>query len=178
MSNKACPICGAGNLHAQRELIAVEHQGHKGEIESQFSLCDVCEVDQTNSADARFNKRAMIAFKKKTQGLLTGEEVLNLRKRLKLNQEEAAKVFGGGPVAFSKYENNDIIQSESMDKLLRLVDKIPAARDELIDSVGITRTKDASWENVEVVNFTRTRKTKVELTIKTNELDKTYSYGP
>jgi len=31
-----------------------------------------------------------------------------------LSQSVAAQVFGGGPVAFSKYENDDVSQSEPM----------------------------------------------------------------
>ena len=44
-----------------------------------------------------------------------------------LTQAQAAKLFGGGPVAFSKYENDDVAQSEAMDTLLRLVRRSPEA---------------------------------------------------
>ena len=71
----------------------------------------------------------MIEFRKKVDGLLTGSQVRSIRKSLGLNQAEAARVFGGGPVAFSKYENDDVTQSEAMDKLLRLASRLPAAMD-------------------------------------------------
>ncbi len=48
-----------------------------------------------------------------------------LRHQLELTQKAANEVFGGGPVAFSKYEADDVIQSESMDKLLRLISAHP-----------------------------------------------------
>jgi HTH-type transcriptional regulator/antitoxin MqsA len=67
----------------------------------------------------------MVAFKKEVDGLLTGAQVRALRERLGINQSEAAKIFGGGLVAFSKYESDDVSQSEAMDKLLRAPD-IPA----------------------------------------------------
>ncbi|QJC54805.1 Antitoxin MqsA [Polaromonas vacuolata] len=38
-----------------------------------------------------------------------------------MTQGQAARLFGGGPVAFTKYENDDVAQAESMDNLLRLV---------------------------------------------------------
>ena len=38
-----------------------------------------------------------------------------------MTQGQTARLFSGGPVAFSKYENDDVAHSESMDNLLRLV---------------------------------------------------------
>jgi transcriptional regulator with XRE-family HTH domain len=57
--------------------------------------------------------------------LLTGQQVREVRKSLGLSQEQAAKLFGGGPVAFSKYENDEITQSEAMDRLIWLVGQCP-----------------------------------------------------
>ncbi len=50
-----------------------------------------------------------------------------LRKRYHLTQAQAASIFGGGPVAFSKYESDDVMQSEPMDNLLRVASQIPYA---------------------------------------------------
>ncbi|MEI8631612.1 type II toxin-antitoxin system MqsA family antitoxin [Vibrio sp. PP-XX7] len=100
-------------------------------MKSYYSVCDSCGCEQANAADIRQNKRAMIAFKKQVQGLLTGAEVRKLRQQWHLNQKEAARVFGGGPVAFSKYETDDVMQSDAMDKLLRLAAEIPAVMERL-----------------------------------------------
>ena len=69
----------------------------------------------------------MLAFKKEVDGLLTGQEIKALRKRYNLTQAQAASIFGGGPVAFSKYESDDVMQSEPMDNLLRVASQIPDA---------------------------------------------------
>ena len=44
----------------------------------------------------------------------------------------------GGPVAFSKYENDDVSQTESMDSLLRLVRRSEAPFWELVDEKGMS----------------------------------------
>ncbi len=126
-SNKLCPICSEGHLQPQVGKNSVEYKGQTAELEFHFSLCDACGSEQSNAAQLRANKRAMMAFKKRVDGLLTGAEVRALRERLGLSQAEAARIFGGGPVAFSKYESDDVAQSEAMDKLLRLADELPAA---------------------------------------------------
>jgi len=153
MTKNLCPICGLGHLHTQHELIEVEHMGHTGSISNQYSICNACGSEQAGADDVRFNKREMIAFKKKSQGLLTGSEVRDMRKNWGLNQKEAAKVFGGGPVAFSKYETNDIMQSEAIDKLLRLANDVPASLDWLMLNAGVERKINSDWTTVAVANF-------------------------
>ena len=86
-----------------------------------YRLCNVCTSDFAGAPESKLNRRALMAFRKRVDELLTGAEITALRKQYKLTQGQAARRFGGGPVAFSKYENDDVAQSESMDNLLRLV---------------------------------------------------------
>jgi HTH-type transcriptional regulator / antitoxin MqsA len=116
-----CPICGEGHVTPQVELTEKEYKGVKAQLPLHFMLCDTCTSDYAGSAESKLNRRALLAWRKQIDGLLTGEEITALRKQYKLTQEQAARLFGGGPVAFSKYENDDVSQSEAMDTLLRLV---------------------------------------------------------
>ena len=122
-----CPICGEGNLTEHRDECEIEHRGHSQMRPSFFSVCDACGSEQTTAEQARRNKRDTIAFRKQVDGLLTGQEVRAVREKLGLSQQQAAELFGGGPVAFSKYENDEVAQSESMDRLLRLASEVPDA---------------------------------------------------
>lgn len=175
MKTQTCPICEMGQLTSHSEKITVEHLGQQGQIESLYAVCDCCGSEQAGAVEARFNKRAMIAFKKQVQGLLTGVEVRLLRKRWKLNQTEAAQVFGGGSVAFSKYEADDVMQSDAMDKLLRLAADLPVALDKLIANAGVNRKAATGWENVAVVNF-RAPKRKTNV-VKSHEFEREVCYG-
>ena len=40
-----------------------------------FSVCSACGSEQADAEQVRVNKRTMIAFKKKVDGLLSGSEV-------------------------------------------------------------------------------------------------------
>jgi HTH-type transcriptional regulator/antitoxin MqsA len=134
-----CPICEEGHLEQFIDKNPVEYKGHTTELNSHYSVCDTCGCEQTNATQMRNNKRAMLAFKKEVDGLLTGEEIRRIRLLLGITQNEAATIFGGGTVAFSKYENNDVAQSVSMDKLLRVVNEVPEAFHVLAKKVGIDR---------------------------------------
>jgi len=147
--NNICPICEEGLLHQKVSQNPATYKGQKTNIDFHYSLCDACGSEQSDAAQLRANKRAMMAFRKKIDGLLTGAEVYELRKRLGLTQSEAAQVFGGGPVAFSKYENDDVAQSESMDKLLRLAAELPIAYERLAQRAGLRKTfPESSWTKI------------------------------
>ena len=126
-----CPICGEGNLSERVGKNRVDYKGKTTELDLHFSVCDSCGSEQANARQVRMNKRYMVAFKKRVDGLLTGSEVRSVRERLGLKQSDAAKIFGGGPVAFSKYESDDVTQSEAMDKLLRVTVEVPGVFDYL-----------------------------------------------
>ncbi len=145
-----CRICGEGHLTVQVERNPVEYNGVSEELDSFYSVCDACGSEQADAAQTRANKRLMVAFKKRVDGLLTGTEVRALREKLGLSQAEAAKIFGGGPVAFSKYESDDVAQSEAMDKLLRLAAELPPAFDLLCRRAGLERVPaGGQWRQAE-----------------------------
>lgn len=132
-TQELCPICGEGHVTEQVQMVESEYKGQKATLPLHFKLCDSCTSDFAGAEESKRNKRALMAFRKHVDGLLTGDEITALRKQYKLTQSQAAKLFGGGPVAFSKYENDDVAQSESMDTLLRLVRRSDAAFWELVD---------------------------------------------
>lgn len=139
MENKAlCEICGEGHVTAQTRSVETDYKGTKALLPMHYQQCDTCTSDYAGMAESKLNKRIVMAFRKQVDGLLPGEEITALRKQYKLTQAQAAKLFGGGPVAFSKYENDDVAQSEAMDRLLRLVRRSPAVFDALVDETGLT----------------------------------------
>lgn len=136
-AQELCPICGEGHVTASVQMVEYEYKGHKAGLPSHYKQCDTCTSDFAGMAESKLNKRIVMAFRKQVDGLLTGDEITALRKQYKLTQAQAARLFGGGPVAFSKYENDDVAQSEAMDTLLRLVRRSPAAFWALVEEKGL-----------------------------------------
>ncbi|MEZ5643822.1 MAG: type II toxin-antitoxin system MqsA family antitoxin [Burkholderiaceae bacterium] len=155
-----CPICGAGHVTDHVEQVEAEYKGHKGQVASYYQLCDACGSDFAGAAEMRANKRAVMAFRKQVDGLLSGAEIAALRERYKINQKQAARLFGGGPVAFSKYENDDVAHSEAMDKLLRLVLRSEDAFWALVDQEGMTAELRPAKPAAQIV-FARNRSSNV-----------------
>lgn len=120
-----CEVCGEGHVVPLQGSNEVEYKGKQYAVPFRMSYCDACGSEFGSPADMRANKRAVIELQKQVDGLLEGHAIRHIRAMYKLSQEEAGRVFGGGPVAFSKYESNDIAQSTAMDNLLRAAQQIP-----------------------------------------------------
>ncbi len=136
-TKELCPICGEGHVTLRVDQVESECKGKKAMLPLHYQVCDVCTSDFAGMEESRLNKRAVMAFRKSVDGLLTGDEIRSLRDKYKLTQSQAAKLFGGGPVAFSKYENDDVAHSEAMDTLLRLVRRSEATFWDLVDEKGM-----------------------------------------
>jgi HTH-type transcriptional regulator / antitoxin MqsA len=126
-SPNTCPLCEEGHLEEKLGKNKVTYGGVTREIDMLYAHCSYCDSELGGGNHLRENKRIMTRFKKEVDGLLTGAEVRAIREALAISQVEATKIFGGGPVAFSKYEADDITQSEGMDKLLRVTRAVPEA---------------------------------------------------
>jgi len=164
MKHGKCPICVEGDLHEHAKKNPVSYNQHRAEIDTLFSICDSCGSEQANAQQVRANKRAMTKFKKCVDGLLNGAEVRLIRQKLGINQSQAARIFGGGPVAFSKYEKDDVMQSDAMDRLLRVASSIPGAFELLAEKAGyvlehgalIESVSDEDWQKLSIESSKKT----------------------
>ncbi len=158
-TQEPCPLCGEGHVTEQMQEAEAEYKGHKAMLPLYYKLCDHCLSDFAGTEESKRNKRVLLAFRKQIDGLLSGEEIVALRQRYDLTQTQAARLFGGGPVAFSKYENDDVAQSESMDNLLRLVRRSPESFWQLVEEKGMSAEFMAS----KPVTMTRPKSLRVPL---------------
>ncbi len=168
-----CPLCEEGHLQEHIGKTSVEYRGQKALLDSCFSVCDACGSETATPAQVRTNKRTMMAFKKSVDGLLTGSEVRALREKWGITQSRAAQLFGGGPVAFSKYESDDVMQSEAMDKLLRVAAALPEVVTALKQLSGLERAHaSARWAVLEsqVIAQTGTRVSQAHLRLVTRRM--------
>lgn len=116
-----CPICDEGRLEPITYTGEITHSGKVLDVaDLECWQCPQCGADPVFPDQARRNHRRFQDARREADGLLVGAEIEQLRDRLDLTQHDAAVVFGGGQNAFSKYERGEVIQSQAMDRLLRL----------------------------------------------------------
>lgn len=71
------------------------------------------------------NRRNIIRFRKLIDKIPAGSAIRAMRLAAKLSIEKAGEVFGGGAVAFSKYENDDLIPDTAMVGLIKMAIEDP-----------------------------------------------------
>ena len=120
MNKQKCFDCGAPEVQFFTESESFDYKGQSLTVDVEYTVCPNCGADAILPDQIKRNDGRVRDAWRKADGLLTGTEIADMRKKLGLTQQDAAKVFGGGINAFSKYERGEVIQSEGMDKLMRL----------------------------------------------------------
>ncbi|MGK7294215.1 MAG: type II toxin-antitoxin system MqsA family antitoxin [Candidatus Wenzhouxiangella sp. M2_3B_020] len=127
-----CPMCEQATLQPDTHTGEIEHNANRLEVRDlEFYCCPECGADPVFPDQARRNHCRFQDARRRSDGLLTGDEIVRVREALGLTQRQAADLFGGGANAFSKYERGDVIQSVAMDRLMRLIAAHPEHMSEL-----------------------------------------------
>lgn len=132
-----CSACRQGHLQAATRTRTYSPRGQDVAVELLTSRCDQCGVESTRAAQHQQNLERLALRKQQYGGLLLGEEILALRKRYGLTQQDASKVFGKGKIAFSRYENETTYPDDSTTLLLQLAIDKPEVMKALADKAGI-----------------------------------------
>ena len=125
MLNHTCVMCDEGLLIKKTVIDNVDFKGQVLKVPNTHLECNLCGCIELDNEYMKVNNRALNIEKKKALDLFTGSEIKEIREGLRLSQTEASAIFGGGKVAFSKYENDDVIQSKSMNTLIGAANRIP-----------------------------------------------------
>lgn len=122
-----CPVCGAAELiHDTRDL-PYTYKGETTLIPAVTGdFCPACAESILDAAESNRVMREMRAFSKQVNAAIVDPGfITNVRKKLNLDQREAAELFGGGVNAFSRYENGKTKPPLALVKLFKLLDRHP-----------------------------------------------------
>jgi HTH-type transcriptional regulator/antitoxin MqsA len=122
-----CPVCGAAELiHDTRDL-PYTYKGESTIITAVTGdFCPACAESVLDSAESNRVMREMRAFTKQVNAAIVDPDfIMGVRKKLDLDQREAAEIFGGGANAFSRYENGKTKPPLALVKLFKLLDRHP-----------------------------------------------------
>lgn len=144
--NHSCPVCAIGFLAQQEETISIDYNNKKLPVRRLTDLCSSCGTSMVSPVQLRLNSRAIQRAKNVVDGLLVGSEIRTFRLKYRLEQSEAARLFGGGPTAFAKYEVDEIAHNLSMDRLLRLCMDQPSLIISLATKYGIELRRETLTE--------------------------------
>ena len=122
-----CPVCGAAELIRDTRDLPYTYKGETTLIAAvRGDFCPACAESILDAAESNRVMREMQAFSKQVNAAIVDPGfITNVRKKLDLDQREAAELFGGGINAFSRYENGKTKPPLALVKLLKLLDRHP-----------------------------------------------------
>ncbi|MFM8453722.1 MAG: type II toxin-antitoxin system MqsA family antitoxin [Gammaproteobacteria bacterium] len=128
-----CPLCGEKSYYRDTRPLVLEYKGHSITVQQPGFWCDACKEGVIEGPDLKATREELQAFHAKIDGLLSPERIHTIRKKiLKISQQEAARTFGGGPNAFSRYERGEVAPSRALSHLLYILERHPEQFQELL----------------------------------------------
>jgi HTH-type transcriptional regulator / antitoxin MqsA len=128
-----CPSCGGTKLVRDTRDMPHTYKGETTTIPAvRGDFCPACGEGVLNAAESSRVSAAMLEFNKQVNASIVDPAfIARVRKKLALDQRQAAAIFGGGPNAFSRYENGKTKPPLALVKLLMVLDRHPNLLDEV-----------------------------------------------
>ena len=112
-----CPS-GHGEMKIKRKLNHIKFRGVDISYTVDCYVCQTCSLEAGTLGQTAETQKAIADAYRKKVGLLTSTELVDYRKKHKLTQEDLANRMNVGIASIKRWEGS-IIQSRSMDKMLR-----------------------------------------------------------
>ncbi|MFP5414279.1 MAG: type II toxin-antitoxin system MqsA family antitoxin [Gammaproteobacteria bacterium] len=130
-----CPVCGAAELIHDTRDMPYTYKGETTTIPAVTGdFCPACsEVILNREHGDRYSEGIGLFQRQVNAAYVDPGYIAKVRKKLNLDQREAAEIFGGGANAFSRYENGKTKPPLALVKLLKVLDRHP-------DLLNVVRT--------------------------------------
>lgn len=122
-----CPICAQAELIKDTRDIPYTYKGETTAIPAVTGdFCPACGEAILGATESARTSALMLEFNKQVNATIVDPEfIASVRKKLALDQREAAEIFGGGVNAFSRYENGKTKPPLALVKLLKVLERHP-----------------------------------------------------
>lgn len=119
---KYCNLCDENHLEIRKRIETTEFKNVEIEYESEFGYCP--ELDEEILIDGMLNKnltKMRDAYRKKI-GLLTTDEIIELREKLGVSQKNLGIILGMGEATIGRIESKFIQDRTTDDAIRRLIE--------------------------------------------------------
>lgn len=122
-----CPLCGEAKLAHNTRDLPYTYKGESTVIPAVTGdFCPACGEVILDATESARTSALMLDFNRQVNACIVDPEfIIRVRKKLALDQREAAEIFGGGVNAFSRYENGKTKPPLALVKLLKVLERHP-----------------------------------------------------
>ncbi|WP_252176757.1 type II toxin-antitoxin system MqsA family antitoxin [Endozoicomonas sp. 4G] len=136
-----CELCGE---QACREIRPMEYsyKGHSITLDQPGVYCDSCGEVLLEPEDLKATRANLMEFHANVDGILGPSQIKRIRKLLNMTQKELGLLLGGGPNAFSRYEQGITAAPRAVSIALRLLARHPEDVKQVTDSFATQPSQD------------------------------------
>ena len=122
-----CSLCAVAKLVHDTRNIPYTYKGETTALpQVTGDFCPACGEVILDAAEAARTSALMLEFQKQVNASIVDPEfIARVRKKLALDQREAAAIFGGGVNAFSRYETGKTKPPLALVRLLQVLERHP-----------------------------------------------------
>jgi len=146
MNPNSCVICG-GSAKQVRESEQIAIGNRKATVEVERQRCEACDEVFYSKQQALAAQRAAAAKLREQEGLLTPDEIKQIRVGRGLTQSDLERLLAVGPKTVVRWERGTVFQNSSTDQLLRVIRDVPQAFDYLKALRGVAVATDGEQPN-------------------------------
>lgn len=113
--------------HEVKTVLVMEHAAFKNrkvEFEASYFFCDIAEELYMDEQQVQENDIKLKDAYRKCEGLLTSEEIINIRAKYGISQSDLCILLGWGGKTITRYESHQV-QDKAHDTILKKIDKDP-----------------------------------------------------
>lgn len=127
-----CPSCGKEvSFHIEIATETVAVRGVKLRVPVMRCTCEECHEELDVPSVSEENLRVAYEAYKKKMGLMTGDEIKELREKYHISASALSQLIGAGEKTITRYENG-AIQDTIYDTILKLI-TVPQIYEELLE---------------------------------------------
>jgi putative zinc finger/helix-turn-helix YgiT family protein len=122
-----CPACQSGKLDEIRKDLIFKYKNRTKKLQNEKVFkCNICDYEGLSSEANRRLEKELTDFRRKIDGMLSGDQLKKIRESLGLNKKRMAKILSVNSKTVGRYENGKITQSQQIDKLYRFLHRFPS----------------------------------------------------
>jgi putative zinc finger/helix-turn-helix YgiT family protein len=121
MNPDQCHKCGAVAVTEKIGPFTVEHDGKCTVIEDRRMVCGSCGTISYRGEQISEHERAVAAAIREIDGLLSADELYQIRTKYRLKQTDMEQMLSTGPKTWTRWERGKVPQSKPTDKLIRAI---------------------------------------------------------
>ena len=122
-----CSVCGERAIEITRAPITVEFREGSWSVQPDFDYerCLACGEELYPADGLSELTRQAVAMARRQMGLLTPDEIRQMRLSLRLTQHELDRALGVSRGLVGRWERGEVFQSATADRLMRVIREAP-----------------------------------------------------